>query len=691
MPVVIDSFALTSANPEAPSHCRPSSHRIATETPGIDSFARRASRRRCSAAEGMTGGSAGDADATGSGDGADDGTSLPRAAGGAVGPELAADPVAAGLAPRVAAGPADDAVAPGLVDGVAPTSAAAPNWIPLEPPSTPATASATARTTTRSTARRTGLPASRVSRPRGRSAGPSTTSCCPPASRSGPGSRSVGALPMTVRRYAAAEEQVAGGLAGWRPARIPYHFEPGDHARRSQRPGPHPRGRPDGRRSGHLGPPHPSRRPRRVRGGAGHAAPLPPPRSRADREVARAGPGPAAGRHAPRLEGPAASPRLVLAAVPARAPRRQLGRFASRAACPRWSRRCPAIRSQRGPASGSTSCATWRTSTCGGPRPTLAEEYEDALIDAFAAGVPTAEAAALPGGSAVLPWASLRSPSGARKVTGITNPLLPQAKAPEPPAHHADRRPAGGRGGRRPRRGQARPQAGARDAGSGRIASAAAYAAQGSPRKVTEPIYLSPEGTSGSRRSSTTCSPSGPASSGGSQRRVSTATSRRTRSTTPRARSRGSSRGGSRHCRRSSRWPSWRPNRARRRTWSWAPASGSSVDGGGVGHLRRQLSRGELPRGPDLERVTGRRGPHGPPGWRRGHDRHAGRPHPLPDPRDLVARVGSRVGRSPPQVRRRAASAGGRLPSSDRITSTTPKAIDGVRQDAVQVRDGSAG
>jgi transcription elongation factor GreA len=121
------------------------------------------------------------------------------------------------------------------------------------------------------------------------------------------------------------------------------------------------------------------------------------------------------------------------------------------------------------------------------------EEYEDALLDAFAAGVPASEAASLPAGSAALPWATLRSPSGARKVTGITNPLLAAARTPEPPpvtrivelpAAEADGARDEAKRGRRPAPGR----------GAGRIASAAAYAAQGSPRKVTEPIYLSPEG-----------------------------------------------------------------------------------------------------------------------------------------------------------------------------------------------------
>ena len=124
----------------------------------------------------------------------------------------------------------------------------------------------------------------------------------------------------------------------------------------------------------------------------------------------------------------------------------------------------------------------------------LAEEYEDALVDAFAAGVPASEVAALRGGSAVMPWASLKSPSGAKKVTGITNMILAAPKAPEPakitrivelPTAEADGARDEAKRARRPAPGR----------GAGRVASAAAYAAQGSPRKAADqPVYLSPEG-----------------------------------------------------------------------------------------------------------------------------------------------------------------------------------------------------
>ena len=121
------------------------------------------------------------------------------------------------------------------------------------------------------------------------------------------------------------------------------------------------------------------------------------------------------------------------------------------------------------------------------------EEYEDALIEAFAAAVPATERAALPDASVVLPWAVLRTTAGARKATGIANPTLPEVKAPAPrpitrivtlPTGEADGARDEAKRGRRPAPGR----------GTGRIASAAAYAAQGSPRKATEQIFLSPEG-----------------------------------------------------------------------------------------------------------------------------------------------------------------------------------------------------
>jgi transcription elongation factor GreA len=51
------------------------------------------------------------------------------------------------------------------------------------------------------------------------------------------------------------------------------------------------------------------------------------------------------------------------------------------------------------------------------------EEYEDAILGAFAEAVPEESRLALPDGAPVLPWASLESPSGARRETGISGSL----------------------------------------------------------------------------------------------------------------------------------------------------------------------------------------------------------------------------------------------------------------------------
>jgi transcription elongation factor GreA len=60
------------------------------------------------------------------------------------------------------------------------------------------------------------------------------------------------------------------------------------------------------------------------------------------------------------------------------------------------------------------------------------EEYEDALLAAFAVGVPAAEVAALPDRDVVLPFADLRRPTGERRASGLAASLLPEVV--EPPA-----------------------------------------------------------------------------------------------------------------------------------------------------------------------------------------------------------------------------------------------------------------
>jgi transcription elongation factor GreA len=62
------------------------------------------------------------------------------------------------------------------------------------------------------------------------------------------------------------------------------------------------------------------------------------------------------------------------------------------------------------------------------------EEYEDALLAAFAASVPEAETGALPAGAVVLPWANLRRPTGERRATGLAGAVLVEERVEPPPS-----------------------------------------------------------------------------------------------------------------------------------------------------------------------------------------------------------------------------------------------------------------
>jgi transcription elongation factor GreA len=66
-------------------------------------------------------------------------------------------------------------------------------------------------------------------------------------------------------------------------------------------------------------------------------------------------------------------------------------------------------------------------------RTAATEEYEDALLAAFAAGVPDEERALLPDPAIVLPWANLRRLIGERKPTGLSGSLIAEpVEAPLP-------------------------------------------------------------------------------------------------------------------------------------------------------------------------------------------------------------------------------------------------------------------
>jgi transcription elongation factor GreA len=122
------------------------------------------------------------------------------------------------------------------------------------------------------------------------------------------------------------------------------------------------------------------------------------------------------------------------------------------------------------------------------------EEYEDALLAAFADGVPDDDRAGLPDQDTILPFAVLTRPTGERKHTGLTGSLLPEpAKpAPKPITRIVDLPDADADGAHDEAKRARRPAPGR---GAGRVASAAAYAAQGSPRKAPEEtVHVSPEG-----------------------------------------------------------------------------------------------------------------------------------------------------------------------------------------------------
>ena len=134
------------------------------------------------------------------------------------------------------------------------------------------------------------------------------------------------------------------------------------------------------------------------------------------------------------------------------------------------------------------------------------EEYEDALLTAFAQGTSPEAKAALRDSSVVLPWANLQSAGGERKQHGITGSLL--ADEADRPATNAERVAAAaaaakGTGGKRGaadptrrtgvlRSTTTRPRSTTPRAPSGSRATAAAIKAAGRPAGPA--VQLSPEG-----------------------------------------------------------------------------------------------------------------------------------------------------------------------------------------------------
>jgi transcription elongation factor GreA len=97
-----------------------------------------------------------------------------------------------------------------------------------------------------------------------------------------------------------------------------------------------------------------------------------------------------------------------------------------------------------------------------------AEEYEDALLNAFAASVPADEIAALHDPTVVLPFANLRRPTGERRASGLAGSLLAEIRKPAPPPTHVVVVPDGDAEGARgePPERKARSRGGRRSVGT---------------------------------------------------------------------------------------------------------------------------------------------------------------------------------------------------------------------------------
>ncbi len=180
----------------------------------------------------------------------------------------------------------------------------------------------------------------------------------------------------------------------------------------------------------------------------------------------------------------------------------QLAGFGCRTAVRDREDRSRVIRSLRGPGSGSTSCGTPHRCGCGGPPPTAHEEYEDAAARCLRRGRTRRRGSRAQGRVVRAPVGVLRSPSGAKKQTGITQPAAAPGQGPGAAAHHPHRGAAHGGGRRCPRRGEARPPSGTRpghraDRIGGRLRRTG-IAPQDAPSRST----CRPRASSGSRRSS---------------------------------------------------------------------------------------------------------------------------------------------------------------------------------------------
>jgi len=126
---------------------------------------------------------------------------------------------------------------------------------------------------------------------------------------------------------------------------------------------------------------------------------------------------------------------------------------------------------------------------------TAVEEYEDALLTAFAEGVPTSDLARLPTADVILPFANLRRTTGERRATGLTGSLMADPVEPTPPPTSVVQLPDGDADGARGepevRRPKARP-APARPRTASTAPAAIVAPPGGDPR--TRKVHLTADG-----------------------------------------------------------------------------------------------------------------------------------------------------------------------------------------------------
>jgi transcription elongation factor GreA len=119
------------------------------------------------------------------------------------------------------------------------------------------------------------------------------------------------------------------------------------------------------------------------------------------------------------------------------------------------------------------------------------EEYEDALLAAFADAVPAEDRAALYDTSVVLPFANSRSPGGLVKGHGISQSILPEERVAPPPAGHVvDVPPGDADGARIEAKGTGTVRKGRAPATARRVPAPRRAAG---PR-AADPVYLSADG-----------------------------------------------------------------------------------------------------------------------------------------------------------------------------------------------------